>query len=77
MSSGWLIPLSSEQHESEEISSAPFRNLTFVREASHIDFVHEKRHIDVLLETLQPPLETSRTFFDSAEAPEALFILQA
>ena len=25
---------------------------------------------------LCPPLETSRTFFDSAEAPEALFILQ-
>ena len=24
-----------------------------------------------------PPLETSRTFFDSAEAPEALFILPA
>ena len=24
-----------------------------------------------------PPLETSQTFFDSAEAPEALFILQA
>ena len=31
--------------------------------------------MDVLLET--PPLETSRTFFDSTEAPEALFIVQA
>ena len=41
----------------------------FLREASHIDFVHEKRHIDVLLEP-SPPLETSRTFFDSAENRE-------
>ena len=32
--------------------------------------------MDVLLET-PPPLETSRTFFDSTEAPEALFIVQA
>ena len=47
------------------------------REASHIDFVHEKRHMDVLLESPPPPLETSRTFFDSAEASEALFIVQA
>ena len=46
------------------------------REASHIDFVHEKRHMDVLLETPPPPppFETSRTFFDFAEAPVALFI---
>ena len=45
---------------------------------SQIDFVVEKRHMDVLLETptLPPPLETSRTFFDFAEAPGALFILQ-
>ena len=48
-----------------------------VREASHIDFVHEKRYMDVLPDTPPPPLEMSRTFFDSAEAPEALFILQA
>ena len=50
-----------------------------LREASHIDFVHEKRHMDVLLETPHPPppLETSHTFFDSAEASEALFIVQA
>ena len=41
-----------------------------IREASHIDFVHEKRHMDVLLET-PPPKETSRTFFDFAEAPVA------
>ena len=49
-----------------------------VREESHIDFVDEKRHMDVLLETLHPPLplETSRTFFDFAEAPVALSILQ-
>ena len=33
--------------------------------------------MDVFLGTPPPPLETSRTFFDSAEAPEALFILQA
>ena len=32
--------------------------------------------MDVLLVT-PPPLETSRTFFDSTEAPEALFIVQA
>ena len=38
------------------------------REGSHIDFVHEKRHMDVLLETPNPPSETSRTW---------LFILQA
>ena len=47
-------------------------------EASHIDFVHEKRHMDVLMEIPpipSPPLETSRNFFDSAEAPEALFIV--
>ena len=49
-----------------------------LREASHIDFVHEKRHMDVFLGTpFTPPLETLRTFFNSAEAPEALFILQA
>ena len=42
-----------------------------IREASHIDFVHEKRHMDVLLETPpHSPLETSRTFFDSAENRE-------
>ena len=45
-----------------------------LREASHIDFVHEKRHMDVLLEIPTPPLETSRTFFDFAQAPVALFI---
>ena len=33
--------------------------------------------MDVLLETPPPPLETSRTFFDFAETPVALFILQA
>ena len=32
--------------------------------------------MDVLLET-PSPLETSHTFFDSAEAPKALFIVQA
>ena len=49
----------------------------FLGEASQIDFVHEKRHMDVLLETPHPPpLETSRIFFDFAEAPGALFILQ-
>ena len=47
-----------------------------LRKAPHIDFVHEKRHMDVLLET-PPPLETSRTFFDTAEAPEALLFCQA
>ena len=48
------------------------------REASHIDFVHEKRHMDVFLETPPPPfLEASRTFFDTTEALEALFIVQA
>ena len=31
----------------------------------------------ILLETPYPPLETSRTFFDSAEGPEALFLVQA
>ena len=31
--------------------------------------------MDVLLET-PSPLETSHTFFDSAEAPKALFIVQ-
>ena len=33
--------------------------------------------MDVLLETPQPPLETSRTFFDSAEGSKALFFVQA
>ena len=34
--------------------------------------------MDVLLETSpHPPLETSRTLFDTVEAPEALFIVQA
>ena len=34
--------------------------------------------MDVLLETPPPhSLETSRTFFDTAETPEALFFLQA
>ena len=33
--------------------------------------------MDVLLETPHPPLETSRTFFASAEGPEALFFVQA
>ena len=33
--------------------------------------------MDVLLEIPPPPLETSRTFFDTVEAPEALFIVQA
>ena len=48
-----------------------------LREASQIDFVHEKRHMDIVLETpIPPPLETSRTFFDFAEAPGALFNLQ-
>ena len=44
--------------------------------STHIDFVHEKRHMHVLLEapTPPPPLETSRTFFDFAQAPVALFI---
>ena len=32
--------------------------------------------MDVLLDT-PPPLETSRTFFDFAEAPVALFTLQS
>ena len=50
-----------------------FSNSIAVREASHIDFVHEKRRTDVT----PPPLETSRTFFDPAEAHEALFFLQA
>ena len=36
-----------------------------LREASHIDFVHEKCHMDVLLETIPPHLETSRSFFDN------------
>ena len=40
-----------------------------LRKASHIDFVHEKGHMDVLLET-PPPLQTSRTFFNTTEAPE-------
>ena len=40
-----------------------------LREASHIDFVNEKRQMDILLETPpHPSLETSRTFFYSAEA---------
>ena len=47
----------------------------WLRKASQIDFVRKKRHMDVLLET-PPPLETSRTFFDFAEAPGTLFILQ-
>ena len=49
-----------------------------VREASQIDFVHKKRHMDILLETPtpHPPLETSHTFSDFAEAPGTLFILQ-
>ena len=34
----------------------------------------ERSYMDVLLET-PPTLETSRTFFDTAEAPEALFFL--
>ena len=33
--------------------------------------------MDVFLETPPTLLETSRTFFDFAEAPVALFILQA
>ena len=46
------------------------------REASNIDFVHEKRHMAFFWK-LPFPLETSRTFFDSVKAPEALlFILQ-
>ena len=49
-----------------------------LRKASHIDFVHEKRHMDAFLVTPHTlPLEMSRTFFDSVEAPEALLILQA
>ena len=55
-----------------------FKDYFTFREASHIDFVHEKRHVDVFFWE-SPPLETSRTFFDSAEATiaKALFILQA
>ena len=57
---------------------AVWHTFAIVREASHIDFVHEKRHMDVLLEISPPPtpLETSRTFFDTAETPETLFFLQ-
>ena len=29
-------------------------NTSYVREASHIDFVHEKRHMDVPLKTPPP-----------------------
>ena len=57
-----------------------FKDYFTFREASHIDFVHEKRHMDVFFSgSPPPPLETSRTFFDSAEATiaKALFILQA
>ena len=32
--------------------------------------------MDVFLKTPHPPSETSRTFFDSVEAPEALLILK-
>ena len=65
-----------------ELTKKPVKSEDFftftctLREASHIDFVHEKRHMHVLLETPHPHLETSRTFFDSAEASEALFIVQ-
>ena len=50
-----------------------------VSEALHTDFVHEKRHMDFFLETPPPPppLRNVTHFFDSAEAPEAMLILQA
>ena len=49
-------------------------------------YILGKRHISILStknviwtffwRPPQPPLETSRTFFDTAETPETLFILQ-
>ena len=45
-----------------------------LRKASHIDFVHKKSYGRSSGDP--PTLETSRTFFDTAEAPETLFFLQ-
>ena len=51
--------------------------ICYVREASHINFVHKKCHMDVFPTPPHPSLETSRTSFNSVKASEALLILHA
>ena len=53
--------------------------ICYVREVSHIDFVHKKCHMYVFLETHPPPLlgDVTHFFFNSVKASEALLILQA